>query len=106
MSLLVTADRHNCTALYQAVAVESEPVVRLLLAHNADVSVANFQGQLPIHVASQMGLTSIVRLLLDEHKARGLPVDPQRSEHMGFTPAHFAAGAQGLGWLQICGCCC
>ena len=102
----MTADRQNYTALYKAVGAGSEPVVRLLLESSADVSVANFQGQLPIHFASEMGVTGIVRLLLDEHKARGLPVDPLRSEHMGFTPAHFAAGAQGLGWLQICGCCC
>lgn len=96
------ADHENITAIYKAVGgAKSEPIVRLLLAHGADVSHANNMGQLPIHFASQMGLTGIVRLLLGEHKARGLPVDPLRSEHMGHTPAHFAAGAQGLGWFAV-----
>ncbi|KAA8908846.1 ankyrin repeat protein, partial [Sphaerosporella brunnea] len=52
------------TALSRAAEAGYIEVVRLLLAHGADISSCNSAGDSPLHLAAMMGRTEVVRVLL------------------------------------------
>jgi ankyrin repeat protein len=62
----------------------SAAVAQVLLGHGASLHVRNKNGQTPLHLASQHGLSGIVALLLKF----GADMDAQDDDNM--TPLHFA----------------
>ncbi len=71
--------------LMGAVSTGHEEVVRVLLAHEANVHGSGSSPRTPLHVAAEKGYTRIAELLL-EHKA-----DPQRKDNTGNSPVYYAA---------------
>jgi len=67
------------TPLHIATLANQPAAVELLLAHGADVSLADREGNTALHMASFLGRTHIVRLLL---KAGA---DPELRNHLGFS---------------------
>ena len=59
-------------------------IAQVLLGHGASVNVHNKNGQMPLHLASQRGLSGIVEFLLKS----GADVDARDSSNI--TPLHFA----------------
>jgi ankyrin repeat protein len=67
------------TPLHVATLANHPAAVELLLAHSADVSLADREGNTALHMASFLGRTDLVRLLL---KAGA---DPELRNHLGFS---------------------
>ena len=72
------------TALHWACWSGQAAIVRVLLAHKAEVERRNKEGRTPLHLAARQGFPAVVRLLL----ARGAPVDARGAD--GRTPLHEA----------------
>ena len=84
----VSKNRMRVTPLHSAVAhrdgAKALEMSRLLLAHNAQVNVAQEGGWTPLHQAAAHGQTEIVRILLE----RGADVQAMSAD--GRTPAQMA----------------
>jgi ankyrin repeat protein len=63
-----------------------EPVVQLLLAHNAEVNTKDIHGETPLHTAARRSNKALVELLL-AHKA-----EVNAKGNAGQTPLHCALG--------------
>jgi len=59
----------------------------LLLEHGASIHVRNKNGQMPLHIASQLGLSGIVELLLK------FGADADARDIRNITPLHFAVSS-------------
>ncbi|HYE19735.1 MAG TPA: ankyrin repeat domain-containing protein [Tepidisphaeraceae bacterium] len=79
--------------------------VRLLLSHNADADVVDYNGRTPLCVAAQGGFDPIVRLLLDAGADPNLAEDPSplaaavNRRHEAMVRRLLRAGAGADGWL-------
>ncbi|CAG7924323.1 unnamed protein product [Penicillium olsonii] len=73
------------TALHVATAHDRDDIVRLLLAHRADINATSDGGWTPLHNACDKGCEKIVRMLLME----GAGINAQLLN--GVTPLHLAA---------------
>ena len=67
------------TPLHITTLADHSSAVELLLAHGADVSLSDREGNTALHIASFLGRTHIVRLLLRAG------ADPARRNHLGFS---------------------
>lgn len=65
------------------IAVSHEPIVSLLLQHNADCNVADFEGTTPLHRACRDGLFSVIRLLLQNEANINV------QNYKGISPFHY-----------------
>jgi hypothetical protein len=81
-------DEKGRTALhYSSICpIERPEIVRILLVElNADTSVADADGQLPLHLAAAMGRISILKTIIQHGE-----VNHQRTNHQGQTALHTA----------------
>jgi uncharacterized protein len=67
------------TPLHIATLANHPAAVELLLAHGADVSLADREGNTALHMASFLGRTDLVRLLLNAG------ANPELRNHLGFS---------------------
>ncbi|CAJ1412710.1 unnamed protein product [Effrenium voratum] len=64
---------HGYTSLHIATAAGNAEMVSFLLEMRADVAIAStYKSELPIHFAAQAGYDTVLRLLVEPTKARGL----------------------------------
>jgi ankyrin repeat protein len=79
------------------VGIESEPIVKMLLARGADVNATNRDGFTPLHLATHVGVAKV----LLEHKAdvnakaipvdgKGKPLNLEGEAATEYTPLHLA----------------
>lgn len=59
-------DNDGYAALHYACAKGSRDIVKMLIAHSADVSLASNKGVTPIHLAARTGSKEIIKMLVDE----------------------------------------
>ncbi|CAG8020081.1 unnamed protein product [Penicillium salamii] len=74
------------TLLHQAVILNSEEIVSVLLAHVADVKARDNDGRTPLHVAAALGHARVGRLLL----MHGAAVTVSMADGHGLTAMHLA----------------
>jgi uncharacterized protein len=79
-------DSLDQTALLAAISSNSLPEVQLLLAHGADVEIADNAGWTPLHYATWFGSNSLVLKELLDHGAK---IDARNGR--GITPLYFAS---------------
>lgn len=79
-------DSLDQTALLAAISSNSLPEVQLLLAHGADVDIADNAGWTPLHYATWFGSSSVVLKELLDHGAK---IDARNGR--GITPLYFAS---------------
>lgn len=79
-------DSLDQTALLAAISSNSLPEVQLLLAHGADVDIADNAGWTPLHYAAWFGSNSLVLKELLDHGAK---IDARNGR--GITPLYFAS---------------
>jgi uncharacterized protein YcgI (DUF1989 family) len=76
---------YHCTPLHVAIAKRNIDVMKLLLAHGADVTPLGNQRRTPLHEASRRGSLEMMKLLL----GRDVVLDAQDDE--GMTPLYLAS---------------
>lgn len=83
-----TRDQHRNTPLHVACSGANLPAIKLLLERGGDVTIANYQGNTPLHNAagSSMDEPDVIELLI-AHKA-----DVSARNYNGDTALHLAAG--------------
>lgn len=83
------------TVLHDAVRDGFEDAVLLLLNYRADSNIADWKGNLPLHLAAETGPLNVVRLLLDA------TADIGARNNAGLTPAELALGRQRLDVYEL-----
>ena len=76
-----TQDKHGDSPLHSALLYHNTDNIALLLEHNADLSLINAGGRMPIHVASEV---DALKLLI------GKGADPNVQDLVGNSPLHYA----------------
>ena len=82
------------TALHLAAEQGNVEVVKILLAHQANVHAKNIQGRTPLHLAAYDGKPEIIQLLLDHNASI------EAKDNQGQTPLHRAAVAERVEAVQ------
>ena len=59
-------DNDGYAALHYACAKGTRDIVKMLIAHGADVSLASNKGVTPLHLAAKTGSKEIIKMLVDE----------------------------------------
>ncbi|ETO67408.1 hypothetical protein F444_15664 [Phytophthora nicotianae P1976] len=88
-------DRQGKTALHSACTWGRFEAARLLLAHQASLSLRDDDGQTPLHCACRNGHVGLVQLLLNSR------VDPFVADDFGATPIDVARDWQRLDILDM-----
>ncbi len=70
---LDTGDEYGSTALHHAAIKGHLKIVRLLLAHGANLQLKDTKGRTPLMAATQQGQTAIVELLKQATARKVLP---------------------------------
>ena len=78
-------DNQSETALHLAAKQGNPKLVKMLLAHQANVHAKNLKGSTPLHLAALAGQLEVIQVLLS-NKA-----DIAAADNLGQTPLHFAA---------------
>ena len=83
------------TALHLAAEQGNLEVVKILLAHQANVHAKNIQGRTPLHLAAYDGKPEVIQLLLDHNASI------EAKDNQGQTPLHRAAVAEQVEAVQL-----
>ncbi len=89
-------DNDGITPLYWAAKNGNDPLVVLLLNHNANIRAVSKNGNSIIHAASYVGLAHLVKRCL----AAGIDINV-KDHWCGWTPMHLAAKAGKIGILRF-----